>query len=98
MVHFGELEGYPPAFNGKTTITTIKPSYYKKGKVECIDAIESATINKRGTEAFLVGNIIKYLWRYEDKGGITDIEKAEWYMEKLLELLKQREANNANTK
>ena len=35
----------------------------------------SATTNKTGIEAFYVGNIIKYLWRYESKTGLEDIKK-----------------------
>ena len=61
------------------------PSHYNQGKVECIDAIASATINKQGIEAVCVANVIKYLWRYEEKGGRQDIKKALWYLEKLLE-------------
>lgn len=64
------------------------PSHYKQGKVECIDAIGSATVGKKGIEAVLVGNIIKYLWRYEEKNGVEDVEKAKCYLDKLLEKLK----------
>lgn len=66
------------------------PDHYKKGKIECWDAIESATVGKQGIEAYYVGNIFKYLWRYENKGGVTDIEKAQVYLNKLLSL-KQKE-------
>ena len=31
----------------------------------------------------MVGNIIKYLWRYEKKDGIQDVEKALWYLSRL---------------
>ena len=65
---------------------SINPSHYKQGEVECIQAIKSATINKQGLEAFCVGNVIKYLWRYENKGGLQDIEKAKWYLDKLIEI------------
>jgi len=61
-----------------------KPAHYNQGEVECIEAIKSATVNKKGIEAVCVANIIKYLWRYEDKGGVQDIEKAKWYLDKLL--------------
>lgn len=67
----------------------INPQHYKNGKVECIDALESATVNKIGIEAVCVANIIKYLWRYEDKNGIEDVQKAKWYLEKLLEKLNE---------
>ena len=62
-----------------------KPQRYTKGKIECIDAIKSAVTGKRPEEAIMVGNIIKYLWRYESKGGLEDIEKAEVYLKFLKE-------------
>lgn len=61
----------------------INPKHYRAGKVECIDALESATANKRGIEAVCTANAIKYLWRYESKGGIEDVRKARWYLELL---------------
>lgn len=64
------------------------PSHYTNGKVECIDAIESATVGKTGIEAVCVANVIKYLWRYEDKNGREDIKKAQWYLNKLIEVKK----------
>ena len=64
----------------------INPNHYKQGKVECIEAIESATTNKTGIEAFYVGNIIKYLWRYESKNVSEDIKKAKWYLDRLIEV------------
>lgn len=64
------------------------PEHYTSGKIECIDALESATIGKSGIEAVCTANIIKYLWRYESKNGIEDVKKAQWYMNKLIEVLK----------
>tara|TARA_R110000851_G_scaffold2612_3_gene10670 strand:- start:2636 stop:3097 length:462 start_codon:yes stop_codon:yes gene_type:complete len=63
----------------------INPNHYTKGGIECIDAIKAATIGKRGIEAVCVANVIKYLWRYEDKGAIVDVQKAQWYIEKLIQ-------------
>ena len=63
----------------------INPNHYKQGKVECIDAIESATINKKGIIATDTGNVIKYLWRCEDKNGKEDLIKAKWYIEDMIE-------------
>lgn len=64
------------------------PSHYTNGKVECIAAIESATVGKTGIEAVCVANVIKYLWRYEDKNDLEDIKKAQWYLNKLIEVKK----------
>lgn len=63
----------------------INPSHYKQGKVECIDALEAATANKTGLDAICTANVIKYLWRYEEKGGLEDLNKAQWYLSKLIE-------------
>lgn len=60
------------------------PSHYTKGNIECIDAIESATVCKTGIEAVAVANVIKYLWRYEEKNGLEDVKKAKWYLNKLI--------------
>lgn len=67
------------------------PKHYTQGKVECIDALESATINKRGIEAVCTANIIKYLWRYESKNGIEDVKKAQWYLQKLISELEKQQ-------
>lgn len=63
------------------------PQHYTQGGIECIDAIEAAIQGKTGIEAFCTGNIIKYLWRYQDKNGIEDVAKAAWYLNKLQERL-----------
>lgn len=66
-----------------------KPAHYNQGKVECIDAIESATIGKKGIQAVCTANVIKYLWRCEEKGGLEDINKAQWYLNKLIKSYEQ---------
>jgi hypothetical protein len=53
------------------------PAHYTAGKVECIDAIEAAT----------TGAAIKYLWRWSRKGGVEDLRKARWYIDRLIEEL-----------
>ena len=32
-------------------------------------------------------NIIKYIWRYEHKGGVESLKKAKWYIDKLTEVI-----------
>jgi hypothetical protein len=39
---------------------------------------------------FLDGNVVKYVCRYRDKGGVQDLEKARHYLDKLIEV--EREA------
>lgn len=66
------------------------PSHYTKGRIECIDAIDSATVGKSGIEAVCVANLIKYLWRYEEKNGLEDVKKAKWYINKLISELESK--------
>ena len=66
------------------------PTHYNQGKVECIDAMASATFNKRGIEAICVSNIIKYLWRYEAKNGLEDVKKAQFYLNRLVDELEAK--------
>ena len=68
--------------NNDTNIVN-HPSHYNQGGIECIDAIEAATYNLSGLEAFCTGNAIKYLWRWKEKNGVEDLDKAIWYINKL---------------
>ena len=65
------------------------PQHYTQGNIECIDALKAATVGKRGIEAVCVANVVKYLWRYEEKNGIEDVRKAKWYVERLLSELEE---------
>lgn len=60
------------------------PSHYTSGKVECIDAIEAATESLTGFPGYCTGNIIKYLWRWKLKNGVEDLQKARWYLDRLI--------------
>jgi hypothetical protein len=66
------------------------PSHYTQGKVECIDAIEAATVKKTGLDAVCTANIIKYIWRCEDKNGLEDLKKARWYLDRMIEHNEQK--------
>lgn len=35
---------------------------------------------------YFEGNVIKYVTRWRDKGGVDDLRKAQHYLEKLIEL------------
>lgn len=66
------------------------PKHYTQGGIECIDALKAATVGKRGIEAVCVANVIKYLWRYEEKNGVEDVRKAKWYVERLLKEMSEK--------
>lgn len=63
----------------------INPSHYKLGKVECIDAIESATGDLHGIHAVCTANVIKYIWRWKRKNGVENLKKARWYLDKMIQ-------------
>ena len=59
----------------------INPGHYKQGGVECIEAIKAALGD--GFPDYLRGNVMKYLWRYKEKGGVEDLRKSAWYLDRL---------------
>lgn len=62
------------------------PRHYTGNKVECIDAMVKE-FGKDAVEHFCLLNCFKYLWRFGDKNGDEDVEKAKWYFAKYKELL-----------
>lgn len=40
---------------------------------------------------FCLGNVIKYVWRADAKGGIEDLKKAQWYLNREIQRLEQLE-------
>ena len=67
------------------TETVDHPAHYNQGGVECIDALKAATVGLEGIQAFCTANAIKYLWRWKSKGGVEDLDKAIWYINRLKE-------------
>ena len=66
------------------------PKRYTKGAIECIDALDAATVGKPPDEAICVANVIKYLWRYEEKEPVRSLESAEWYLKRLISKVKAK--------
>jgi len=65
------------------------PAHYNKAGIETIDMIESVTGD--GFEAYLQGNILKYLCRYKYKNGVEDLRKANWYLNRLIKTIGEDE-------
>lgn len=84
----------PPAPKKITADAVKHPAHYTAGKIECIDALEAATAGLSGIEAVCTANAIKYLWRWKLKNGTQDLEKAKWYIDKLI--TKQAENNEVS--
>ena len=59
------------------------PNHYNTGGIECLEAIK-ASMSTEAYTGYLKGNVQKYVWRYEDKNGVEDLRKAQWYLNALI--------------
>ncbi len=64
------------------------PPHYNNGDIECIDAIKES-MTPEAFKGYLKGNIQKYIWRYENKKGVEDLKKAQWYLNKLIKTVEK---------
>jgi hypothetical protein len=55
-----------------------KPKHYAQYKIEPIEFIMANDLN------FCEGNVIKYVLRYRDKGGIESLNKAKQYIDLMI--------------
>jgi len=78
------VNGVGTAFKSVTHPVT-HPSHYTQGKVQCIEAMESA-FGEEAVATWCKLNAFKYIWRAEHKNGMEDIDKAIWYLNKFKEL------------
>ena len=66
------------------------PSHYTQGGIECIEAIK-ASMTADGFCDYCKGNIVKYIWRWRDKGGVEDLRKASVYLDWLINAADEKE-------
>jgi len=60
-------------------------AHYVSKEVQPWDAMES-WMTEEQYKGFMLGNVIKYVARFQDKGGRYDLQKAQHYLDKCLEL------------
>lgn len=60
------------------------PNHYQ-GKIEVIDYIEEYSKNYPEALIFNFGNVIKYVSRAPRKNGKEDLEKARWYLYRMID-------------
>ncbi|EAH2416293.1 DUF3310 domain-containing protein [Listeria monocytogenes] len=58
------------------------PAHYTAGGIETLDYIKAKVSDY---PSYAVGNILKYVSRYEHKNGIEDLKKAQFYLNNLIE-------------
>ena len=67
----------------------IKPDHYGGSEIDVIDFCQANNLD------FMQGNVIKYVFRYKNKNGLEDLEKAKEYIDRMIEnLLDEEELNN----
>ena len=77
---------YKPKNYNKQYNNVNSPAHYNQGQTECIDAIE-AMLSKEEYIGYLRGNSMKYRWRFRYKNGFEDLNKAEWYEQRLVKFM-----------
>lgn len=67
---------------GQEMKDNINPDHYKNStSLECIEAME-IMFGKEAVIDFCLCNAFKYIWRWKNKNGEEDLEKADWYLHK----------------
>ena len=61
------------------------PPHYNSAGIECIDAIQAA-LTPEEFRGYCKGNNLKYTWRELYKNKTEDLNKAAWYLNKLLKV------------
>ena len=75
----------PEEWNGAKKDMVNHPPHYNEGGLECIDYIKQQL--GAGFPSYLEGSIIKYIHRHKYKdANIQDLQKAKWYLNKLIEV------------
>lgn len=60
--------------------TQVSGNHYKDKAIQPVEYIHANRIG------YFEGNVIKYVTRWKDKGGVADLNKAKHYIELLIEL------------
>jgi len=72
----GEEDNWEPANDNVN-----HPNHYENScSLECIEAME--LVFGEGVYNFCLLNAWKYIWRYKNKNGMEDLNKARWYIDR----------------
>ena len=66
----------------------IKPDHYGGSEIDVIDFCQANNLD------FMQGNVIKYVFRYKNKNGLEDLEKAKEYIDRMIENLLDEEESD----
>lgn len=85
FINANELNNLVKNTDESYTKDNINPSHYKSKSKETIERIQD-NLTSDEFKGYLKGNILKYIDRYENKNGVEDLKKANWYLNKLIEI------------
>lgn len=74
-----DMVNHPPHYNGSEARCD-----------KCGDCIECIEVTRH--MSFNLGNAVKYLWRWQTKGGLEDLKKARWYLEDAIKDLERKQS------
>lgn len=60
-------------------------THYTNKSIQPWDAME-AWMTEEQYRGFMLGNVIKYVARFQDKGGVGDLKKAQHYLDQCIKL------------
>lgn len=69
-----DLISHPPHYNSSSAHCTCGR------QIQCVDITRHMGFN--------LGNVVKYLWRFEHKNGVEDLKKARWYLDDMIKSMK----------
>lgn len=81
----------------KNNVEHIHPDYYKSeyGNVT-FDDVVNAKWDKYELVSIAEFNVNKYIWRWRNKNGLSDLIKAHFYLTQLIDYVKQIEEEEEN--
>ena len=69
-----------------TNAVQVGGNHYTSKSVQPWEAMES-WMSEEAFKGYIWGNVIKYMARWEDKGGVEDLKKARHYLDKLISIV-----------
>ena len=75
-----DWDRYAPSPDGYDSVE--KPMHYE-GTIECIDLIEDR-LSKDELIGYYYGSVLKYAFRWKQKGGVESLRKCRWFLNRLI--------------
>lgn len=91
--YLDELINYLSIRSEKVDKERINPKYYKKeDSIELMDYIDDQFKDDfELLSGVYFGTTLKYLYRSSHKHGLEDLEKAKWYLDRIINILQKQE-------